>query len=67
MNVGNGLVHIGFVKPEVDLVISCNVGELKMFIDTVDVVRKHTEPLGPKSRSTRLNRKVSYTLAAFLY
>lgn len=37
--IDRGLVRIGFIKPELDVVISCNPGELITFVDTIEVVK----------------------------
>lgn len=37
--IASGVVRIGFVEPELDVVISCNPRELKVFIDTIEAVK----------------------------
>ena len=44
-NIDSGLVRIGFKEPELDVVILCsNPAELKVFIETTEVVQ-HLTPL----------------------
>lgn len=42
INVDMGVIRIGFIEPETDLVIMCNPKELKFFVETVEVVSTFT-------------------------
>ena len=42
VNIANGIVRVGFIEPDLDVVISCNPEELKVFIDTVEAVQNIT-------------------------
>ena len=41
-NITSGVARLGFITPELDIVISCNPPELKIFVDTVKTVHNLT-------------------------
>ena len=52
-SIDSGVVRVGFIEPELDVVISCsNPTEVKVFIGTIDVLQ-HLTPLRTTTRMLR--------------